>query len=281
MPKSVFHSDILKGKVALITGGGSGICYGIAQCLGQHGAKIAVMGRRGEVLEAACQQLRTLGIDSLPINGDVREPEQAKKAVADTVRQWGRLDILVNGAAGNFLCPAEELSPNAFKTVVDIDLNGTWNMCHAAFAALKNSRGVILNISATLHYMSTLWQLHVSAAKAGIDALTKNLAGEWGEYGIRTCAIAPGPVGDTEGMRRLAPGEAGKALAKRVPLKRLGEIQDIANAAIFLVSDAASFINGEILVVDGGEWLAREPFVPKEQVLELMKKSRSEAPKRS
>src|SRR5262249_34874956 len=155
-----------------------------------------------------------------------------------------------------FLCQAEELSPNGFGTVVDIDLKGTFNVCRAAFAELKKSQGQILNISATLHYLGTPMQLHVSAAKAGVDALTRNLAVEWGRHGIRANAIAPGPIEDTEGMKRLVPEAIKERLRKKVPLGRFGLIKDIENAAVFLCSDAANYINGAVLVVDGGHWLA-------------------------
>ncbi len=141
-------------------------------------------------------------------------PEAVEKAVAQTIEQFGKIDIVVNGAAGNFLCAAEELSPNGFGTVVDIDLKGTFNVCRAAFAQLKEHRGQILNISATLHYLGTPMQLHVSAAKAGVDALTRNLAVEWGRYGIRVNAIAPGPIEDTEGMKRLVPEPVKERLKK-------------------------------------------------------------------
>ena len=197
----------------------------------------------------------TIG-EAIAVAADVRNPEEIEKAIAATVARFGKLDIVVNGAAGNFLCAAEELSPNGFGTVVDIDLKGTFNVCRAAFDELKKNRGQILNISATLHYVGTPMQLHVSAAKAGVDALTRNLAVEWGRYGIRTNAIAPGPIEDTEGMKRLIPEAIKEKLRKRIPLGRFGLVKDIENAAVFLCSDAASFINGEVLVVDGGQWMA-------------------------
>ena len=159
------------------------------------------------------------------------------------------------------MCPAEELSPNGFGTVVDIDLKGTFNVCRAAFAELKKNRGQILNISATLHYLGTPMQLHVSAAKAGVDALTRNLAVEWGRYGIRVNAIAPGPIGDTEGMKRLVPEPIKEKLRQRIPLGRFGEIADIERAAIFLCSEAAGYINGTVMVVDGGHWLAANRLI--------------------
>ena len=260
--RSPFRPDLLADHVALITGGGSGICFGIARELGRHGAKVMLMGRRQEVLDQACSSLKAEGIDARPVQGDVRDPQAAEQAVAATVKAHGKLDLLVNGAAGNFLCPTDQLSPNGFKTVIDIDLLGTFNMCHAAFRHLKASgSSVVLNISATLHYQGTIMQSHVMAAKAGIDALGRNLACEWGEHGIRVCTIAPGAIGDTEGMRRLAPLGADKKLAAEVPLRRLGRIEDIAHAAVFLASEAASYISGEILVVDGGQWLTKPAHV--------------------
>jgi len=263
--RSPFRTDLLHGRVALITGGGSGICYGIAEALGRHGAKLVLMGRRQEVLDEACAKLRALGVEAHGFAGDVRDYATAEAAVAETLSKFGKLDILLNGAAGNFLCPTEKLTSNGFKTVIDIDLMGTFNMSRAAFESLKQAApSLILNISATLHYQGTLMQSHVMAAKAGIDAFARNLACEWGPYGIRVCTIAPGPIGDTEGMRRLAPLGADKKIAGEVPLRRLGSIQDIANAALFLASDAASYVTGEILVVDGGQWLAKPAFVPRE-----------------
>jgi peroxisomal 2,4-dienoyl-CoA reductase len=192
----------------------------------------------------------------LAVAADVRNADEVQRAIAATVEHFGKIDIVVNGAAGNFLCKAEELSANGFGTVVDIDLKGTFNVCRAAFDQLKNHHGQILNISATLHYLGTPMQLHVSAAKAGVDALTRNLAVEWGRYGIRVNAIAPGPIEDTEGMKRLVPEPIKEKLRQRVPLGRFGLIKDIEAAAVFLCSDAASYINGTVLVVDGGHWLA-------------------------
>ena len=164
--------------------------------------------------------------------------------------------MVVNGAAGNFVCAAEDLSANGFATVVDIDLKGTFNVCRSAFLHLKRHAGVILNISATLHYLGTASQVHVSAAKAGVDALTRTLAVEWGRHGIRVNGIAPGPIAGTEGITRLLAGDKRRKAERLNPLGRLGTTQDVADAAVFLCSSAASFINGVTLVVDGGQWLA-------------------------
>lgn len=256
MSDTVFVNDFLKDHVAFVTGGGTGITGGIARALAEAGAAVALVSRKLEHLEAAAKAINGNGGRAIPVVADVRSPDEVEQAIAATIEQFGKVDIVVNGAAGNFLCSAEQLSPNGFGTVVDIDLKGTFNVCRAAFAQLKEHRGQILNISATLHYLGTPMQLHVSAAKAGVDALTRNLAVEWGRHGIRVNGIAPGPIEDTEGMRRLVPEQIKEGLRKNVPLGRFGRIADIEKAALFLCSDAASFINGTILVVDGGQWLA-------------------------
>ena len=268
---SIFADGILKGRVAFVTGGGTGITGGVARALAEAGAHVALVSRSIAHLEPAAKAINEAhaeraSMPSLPgeafaVAADVRNTDEIQRAIAVTVERLGKIDIVVNGAAGNFLCKAEELSPNGFGTVVDIDLKGTFNVCRAAFAQLKEHHGQILNISATLHYLGTPMQLHVSAAKAGVDALTRNLAVEWGRYGIRVNAIAPGPIEDTEGMKRLVPEPIKEKLRQRVPLGRFGLIKDIEAAAVFLCSDAASFINGAVVVVDGGHWLAANRLV--------------------
>lgn len=256
MSEKIFADGILNGRVALVTGGGTGITGGVARAFAEAGASVALVSRKMEHLVPAAQLINENGGSAIAIAADVRQPAEVENAVAKTVEAFSKIDIVVNGAAGNFLCKAEELSPNGFGTVVDIDLKGTFNVCRAAFAQLKENRGQILNISATLHYLGTPMQLHVSAAKAGVDALTRNLAVEWGRYGIRVNAIAPGPIEDTEGMQRLVPEPIREKLKKNVPLGRFGRIADIEKAALFICSEAGSFINGEVLVVDGGHWLS-------------------------
>ena len=263
----LFADGILEGHVAFVTGGGTGITGGVARALAEAGAKVALVSRSLEHLEPAAKAINdaggansTIG-EALAVAADVRKPDEVEKAIAATVERFGKIDIVVNGAAGNFLCKAEELSPNGFGTVVDIDLKGTFNVCRASFEELKKNQGQILNISATLHYLGTPMQIHVSAAKAGVDALTRNLAVEWGRYGIRVNAIAPGPIGDTEGMKRLVPEPIKEKLKQRIPLGRFGLIADIENAAVFLCSEAANYINGAVLVVDGGHWLAANRLI--------------------
>lgn len=257
-----FVDNILQGHVAFVTGGGTGITGGVARALAEAGAHVALVSRSIDHLEPAAKAINDARAanpnsgEAFAVAADVRQPEAVEKAVAATIEKFGKIDIVVNGAAGNFLCPAEELSPNGFGTVVDIDLKGTFNVCRAAFPELRKNQGRILNISATLHYLGTPLQLHVSAAKAGVDALTTNLAVEWGRYGIRCNAIAPGPIGDTEGMKRLVPEPIKEKLIKRIPLGRFGTIRDIEEAAVFLCSESASYINGVIIAVDGGQWLS-------------------------
>ena len=256
MSEKIFADGILNGRVAFVTGGGTGITGGVARAFAEAGASVALVSRKMEHLVPAAQLINENGGNAIAVAADVRQPAEVENAVAKTIEAFGKIDIVVNGAAGNFLCKAEELSPNGFGTVVDIDLKGTFNVCRAAFAQLKEHRGQILNISATLHYLGTPMQLHVSAAKAGVDALTRNLAVEWGRYGIRVNAIAPGPIEDTEGMQRLVPEPVREQLKKNVPLRRFGRIADIEKAALFICSEAGSFISGEVLVVDGGHWLS-------------------------
>ena len=253
---AIFRPDILKGRAALVTGGGTGICRGIALALAAHGADVAITSRKADHLEPTARELEALGVKAVAIAADVRDPAAIDGAIKAAVDRFGRLDIVVNGAAGNFVCAAEDLSPNGFGTVVDIDLKGTFNVSKAALPHLKVRGGVILNISATLHYLGTASQIHVSAAKAGVDAVTRTLAVEWGRYGIRVNGIAPGPIDGTEGVKRLLEGEKRERAQRLNPLGRLGTTRDIADAALFLCSDAATFIDGVTLVVDGGQWLA-------------------------
>ena len=278
MINQLFADGILSGRVAFVTGGGTGITGGVARALAEAGANVALVSRSIEHLEPAAKAINDARVrspsvsegnsqedpsrgEAFAVAADVRKPDEIANAIAATIERFGKIDIVVNGAAGNFLAKAEDLSPNGFGTVVDIDLKGTFNVCRAAFGELKKNRGQILNISATLHYLGTPMQLHVSAAKAGVDALTRNLAVEWGHHGIRVNAIAPGPIGDTEGMKRLVPEPIKDKLRQRIPLGRFGVIQDIENAAVFLCSDAANFINGEVMVVDGGHWLAANSLI--------------------
>ncbi|WP_406695998.1 SDR family oxidoreductase [Singulisphaera sp. Ch08] len=251
---SIFRDDLFRDQVVLITGGGTGIGRGIAMALAAHGAHTAILSRSAEHLESTAAEIRSsTGRRCLALAADVRLPELVDAAVARVVEELGRLDIVINAAAGNFLCPSADLSPNGFGTVLDIDAKGTWNVSRAAYHAwLRDHGGQILNISATLHYGGTPGQVHVAAAKAAVDALTRTLAVEWGPQRIRVNAIAPGPISDTEGARRLFPDAIAERLKGVIPLRRLGRIEDVVNLTLFLLSEAAANINGEIMVTDGG-----------------------------
>jgi peroxisomal 2,4-dienoyl-CoA reductase len=254
---SIFKDDCLAGRVALVTGGGSGICKGITRSLLAHGAKATIVGRKKERLDAAAEELaKETGSECLAAAADVRETEQVEGAVDACVERFGKLDLLVNGAAGNFLAPASQLSYNAFRTVMEIDAIGTYNVSKAAFdKAMKDGGGVILNISATLHHGATPLQTHASAAKAAVDSITRSLAAEWGSLGIRVVGIAPGPIGDTEGVSRLVPQGMKEKIEKGIPLGRFGTIAEIASLATFLCTDAAALITGDTIISDGGQFL--------------------------
>jgi peroxisomal 2,4-dienoyl-CoA reductase len=242
-PLDVFRDRVLAGHVAIVTGGGTGICRAIAHAYARFGADVCIVSRKQDVVDATAKAISDdTGRNVLAVAGDVRNPDAIAQAVAATLARFGKLDTLVNGAAGNFLAPAAGLSPNGFKTVVDIDLNGTFNASRAAFEALRTAGdALIVNISATLHYHGTPLQIHASAAKAGIDAITRNLAVEWGRFGIRSCGIAPGPIGDTEGMRRLAPpGDFATRAKAAIPAGRFGAIDEIAAAAGFVGTEGAN-----------------------------------------
>ena len=251
----MFDTNLLAGRTALVTGGGTGICRGIALAFARHGCNVAITSRKLEHLEPTRDELRALGVRAAARAADVRDPAAVNDAIAAFVSELGRLDIVVNGAAGNFICLAENLSPNGFGTVVDIDLKGTFNVSRAAFPHLKAQGGTVINISATLPYLGTVGQAHASAAKAGVDSLTRTLAVEWGPHRIRVNGIAPGPIEGTEGVKRLTNEESRASVLRSCPVGRMGTVDDIANAALYLASDAASYVNGVTLVVDGGLWL--------------------------
>ncbi len=255
MAQGVFRDGLLAGKVAFVTGGSSGINLGIAEAFVKAGAKVVINGRNVEKLEAAVKGLQAHGT-AMGVAADVRHYESLEKAFQQTREAYGELDILVCGAAGNFPAPALGMSSNGFKAVLEIDVLGTFNACRAAFEHLRKPGASILNISAPQAYLPMAMQAHVCAAKAGVDMLTRTLAIEWGGSGVRVNSITPGPIDDTEGMRRLAPGdEVRQKLVQSLPLQRFGQKQDIAQLALFLASDAASYITGSILVCDGGQSL--------------------------
>jgi NAD(P)-dependent dehydrogenase (short-subunit alcohol dehydrogenase family) len=250
---SVFQEHLLAGKHVFVAGGTSGINLGIAQRLCQAGARASLLGRSPDRGQRAVQALQAAGGEAAFHQADVREYAAVERALRESVERWGPLDILINGAAGNFPAPALGMSSNGFRAVVDIDLVGTFNGCRAAFEHLRQPGGVVVNVSAPQAFAPTPFQSHVCAAKAGVDMLTRVLAMEWGGVGVRVNAITPGPVAGTEGMQRLAASaEDAARVVRTVPLGRLGTLQDVAEAVLFLCSPAAAFITGAVLVCDGG-----------------------------
>src|SRR5690242_18133687 len=226
--------DLFKGKTIFITGGGSGINLGVGKGFAALGADLGICGRTAEKLESAARELQGLGAKVSASVADVRDYKALEAALDQCKRTVGPIDVLVCGAAGNFPIPAEKLSPNGFKSVIDIDLLGSFNACRASFEQLRERQGVIIFISAGMSYIPYPYQLHVGAAKAGIDNMMRNLALEWGKHGIRCNSIVPGPISGTEGMRRLGGEAAAWAQSKAVPLGRFGHVEDIAHAAVFL-----------------------------------------------
>ena len=253
---SYFSKELFTGKTVFITGGGSGINLGVAKNFAAVGANISICGRTQVKLDDAAEQLRTIGARVCTSVADVREFAALEAALSKTRAELGPVDVLVCGAAGNFLVPAEQLSPNGFKTVIDIDLMGSFNASRAAFSQLQETRGSIIFISAGQAYMPYAYQVHVAAAKAGIDMMMRNLALEWGKYGIRCNSIAPGPIEGTEGMKRLSSPDALAQLTAGIPLGRMGTVDEIGQVAVFLASPLASYVSGTLLVTDGGQNLA-------------------------
>lgn len=241
------------GRHVFVAGGSSGINFGIAQAFARAGARLSLISRSAPRVESAASRLQELGNDAVGIAADVRQPEAVERAFAQAATKFGPIDVLVSGAAGNFLAKALDMSPNAFKTVVDIDLLGSFNVLRLSHAHLRKPGACIIQISASQAFVATPYQVHVSAAKAGIDMLTRGLALEWGTDGIRINSIIPGPIQDTEGLKRLAPtAETLQAMAARVPLRRLGRLEDVARVALMLASDWGSYITGTVIAVDGG-----------------------------
>ena len=254
----MYKNDLLKGKTIIITGGGTGLGKSMANRFAELGSNLVITSRRKEVIQDASEELKAHGVDVLPIPCDVRDPEQVEEMANRAIGLFKKIDILINNAAGNFISPTENLSSNAFKTVVDIVLNGTFHCTQSIGKHMrKMKKGVILNIVTTYAWTGSGYVVPSACAKAGVLAMTRSLAVEWAKYGIRTNAIAPGPFPTKGAWSRLAPPGLGieKKMKNRIPLKRMGEHIELADLATFLISDQASYINGDVVTIDGGEWL--------------------------
>ncbi|MES3025303.1 MAG: SDR family oxidoreductase [Pseudomonadota bacterium] len=251
----IFIPGLLAGKVAVITGGGSGIGLRIAEVYAAAGAGVVLVGRNLEKAERAARQIEQQGGTACAFQADVRDHDQIAQAMAHADGRFGRIDFVLAGAAGNFVAHAADMSAKGFRAVIEIDLIGTFNTAHAAYGYLARQGGMLLALSAIQSRLPTATQSHVCAAKAGVDMLIRTLAIEWGPVGIRCLGIAPGPVGDTEGMRRLAPDgqRSWDRILKGIPSGRAGTRDEIAALALFLASGAGDYINGAVLPVDGGQ----------------------------
>ena len=250
----MFKEPIFRDRVAIITGGGTGLGRAFALRFGELGARVALASRDASHLEPTCAEIRGRGGEAIAVPTDVRVPEQVENLVRNTVEQFGRLDILINNAAGNFLCPAEKLSYNGWRAVVDIVLNGTFNCTRAALEPMKQRQyGRILNVLAIYATGASPGTVHSCAAKAGVLAMTRTLAVEWARYNIHVNAVAPGsfPTEGASSRLMLAAGAAERSL-RRIPVGRVGRHEELANLAAYLCSDYADYINGESVTIDGG-----------------------------
>lgn len=255
---NIFGEQLLAGKVAFVTGGGSGIGRRMAERFAEHGAKVMLAGRRAEKLQEVQEAIGSQGGTAATAVLDVREYGVVEAALQRTREEFGLIDIVLAAAAGNFPAPVVGMSANGFKSVIDIDLIGTFNTCRAAYGHLRRPGASVIAVSAAHATVPIPYQAHVCAAKAGVELFIKTLALEWGPAGARCNCITPGPTAETEGMNRLAPTkEIQERVKANVPLRRLGTKDELADLALFLCSDAASYITGATLVCDGGQSLAR------------------------
>jgi NAD(P)-dependent dehydrogenase (short-subunit alcohol dehydrogenase family) len=255
----MFKNDLLKNKTIIITGGGTGLGKSMATRFGELGANLVLTSRRQEVLDDAARDINDkTGAEILTVSTDIRHSDQATKMVKKAVDKFGKIDCLLNNAAGNFISPTENLSENAFRTIIDIVLVGTFNCTQAAGKAMRDSGGgVILNIVTTYAFTGSGYVVPSACAKSGVLAMTRSLAVEWAKYGIRTNAIAPGPFPTKGAWKRLVPPGLNieKKMMERVPLKRFGEHDELANLASYLMADESGYMNGEVITMDGGEWI--------------------------
>ena len=255
----MFKNDLLENKTIIITGGGSGLGKSMATRFGELGANLVLTSRRQEVLDEAAREINNqTGSEILTVATDIRHSDQVGDMVQQAVDKFGKIDGLLNNAAGNFISPTENLSENAFRTIIDIVLVGTFNCTQAVGKAMKGSGGgTILNIVTTYAFTGSGYVVPSACAKAGVLAMTRSLAVEWAKYGIRSNAIAPGPFPTKGAWKRLVPPGLNieKKMIERVPLKRFGEHEELANLASYLMADESGYMNGEVVTMDGGEWL--------------------------
>lgn len=260
----MFEANLLKDQVAVITGGGTGIGLAIARRLGTLGARIAIASRNAEHLEQGANALREAGIDALAVQLDVRNPEQVDEMVLRTVKHFGSLDLLVNNAAGNFICRAEDLSPNGWNAVVGIVLNGSFYCARAVgqYMIARKRGGSIVSVLANYVWTGSPGTIHSAAAKAGVMSITQTLAVEWARHGIRVNAVAPGPVASSPGAAKQlwSSQDAVDRISAMIPNHTWGTPEQIADAVVFLAAPQTAFITGEILTIDGGKWLNRGTF---------------------
>lgn len=257
LQNSVWKADIFKDKVAFVTGGAGTIGRVQVAALVALGANAVILGRNAEKTEKVAKEIEKIRPGAKVVglgNVDVRDVKSLKTAADKTVEIFGKIDFVIAGAAGNFIASVNKLSANAFKTVIDIDLIGSYNTVKATMDYLKETKGVYLFVSAGLHYAGVPFQIHAAAAKAGVDSLSNVLAIELGPLGIRSNTLAPGIIAGTEGIDRLMPGDLLKNGQKSVPLQKLGTPRDVAEATVFLLSPAASYISGTTVVVDAAQW---------------------------
>ena len=255
----MFKNDLLKNKTIIITGGGTGLGKSMATRFGELCANLVLTSRRQEVLDEAARDINDkTGAEILTVSTDIRHSDQVTEMVKKAVDKFGKIDCLLNNAAGNFISPTENLSENAFRTIIDIVLVGTFNCTQAAGNAMSDSGGgVILNIVTTYAFTGSGYVVPSACAKSGVLAMTRSLAVEWAKHGIRTNAIAPGPFPTKGAWKRLVPPGLNieKKMMERVPLKRFGEHDELANLASYLMADESGYMNGEVITMDGGEWL--------------------------
>ena len=256
----MFEKNLLNGQTIVITGGGTGLGKNMSRRFGELGANIVISGRRKEKLEETADEFSKLGINVLTCPGDVRKLEDVELMTSQAIDKFGKIDGLLNNAAGNFISPTEMLSPNAFKVVIDIVLMGTWN-CTSTIGKemIKNKKGNVLSIVTTYAWTGSPYVVPSAAAKAGVLAMTRSLAVEWGKYNIRFNAIAPGPFPTKGAWSRLMPPgfeDFEDGMKNKIPMKRFGERHELENLASYLMSDGSAYINGEVVTIDGGEWLA-------------------------